>query len=197
MAAEEIHLKKINQGFFPATEQDQEACRLYKVGDTIRFKAQKPRNGAHHRKGFALLQLGFSYWEPPTEPLTAGERHMAQIIADRLDAMGGGSGVIVEQVALIAKEVADNRLLRIGELEKSFDAFRKDVTIRAGFYDLEMSPSGLQKKARSLSFGSMAQEDFNAWYKAVFSVIWNLVLVRHFETEEQMENAVNSMLEYL
>lgn len=197
MAKGEFYLLRTVSGFQPATEQDLEACHAFKVGDVIRVLAQKPRNGRHHRKGFALLQLGFNYWVPPVSLLTAGERHMAQVIAEKLDTMGGGSGVIIEQVLQIAKGLEESRRDQIGELEKSFDAFRKDITIRSGFYDIEMSPSGIQKRAKSLSFSAMPQEEFSRWYKSVFSVLWNLVLSRHFDSEQDMENAVNQMLEFV
>lgn len=197
MAKGEFYLLRTVSGFQPATEQDMEAVQAFKVGDVIRVMAQKPRNGRHHRKGFALLQLGFNYWEPPVSLLTAGERHMAQVIAERLDAMGGGSGVIVEQVAMIAKEMEDKRRDQIGELEKSFDAFRKDITIRAGFYEVEMSPNGIQKRAKSLAFDKMPQEEFSKWYKAAFGVLWNMILSRHFPNEQEAEKAACQLLEFV
>jgi len=193
----EFYLLRTVSGWQPATEHDLSFCQPYKVGDVIRVTAQKPRNGKHHRKAFALLQLSFNYWEPPISFLTSGERHMAQVIAERLDAMGGGSGVIISQVSQIAQQVAGSRRDKLGEPEKSFEAFRKDITIRAGYYDIELSPSGISKKAKSLSFSAMPQDEFSEWYKAAFGVLWNLVLSKHFPTEQEAEEAANQMLEFI
>lgn len=193
----DIYLAKTANGFQPATEIDADKCSSWKIGDVIRVKAQKPRNGKHHRKGMALLNLGFEYWEPRVSFLTAGERHMANVIAERLDAMGGGTGVIIEQVMQIAKAVEDSRRDKIGELEKSFEAYRKDITVKAGFYELERGPSGIVKTAQSISYDKMSQESFSEWYKAAFGIIWNETLSKHFESEQQAEQAVNNMFEYV
>ena len=192
----EFYLTKTLTGFAPATEQDLESCQAYKVGDVIRVKAQRPRNGQHHRKGFALLQLGFTYWEPPESLLTAGERHMASVIAGSLEAAGGRTGAITAAIKEIVEVIEYERADQHGTPEKSFTAFRKDITIRAGFYDVQMTPSGITKTAQSLSFDKMPQEDFNTWYKAAFGVLWNLIMSRHFDSKDDMENAVNKMLDY-
>lgn len=193
----EIHLIRTVSGFQPCTDQDFEKCVPYKLGSVIRVIAQKPRNGTHHRKGMALLQLGFDYWEPSESYLTAGERYIADHIAKRLESIAGSSGVITEQINAIVSEVEQARFKNIGEVEKSFDAYRKDVTIKAGFYDVEMGVNGIRKKAKSLSYSKMPQEDFSAWYKAVFSVIWKESLSRHFATEAEAESAINEMLNFL
>lgn len=42
-----------------STETDEEAIRAYRVGDVIKAKVSKPRNGKHHRLGMMLLQAVF------------------------------------------------------------------------------------------------------------------------------------------
>lgn len=193
----EFYLHRTLTGFVPASEQDLEDCQAYKVGEVIRVKAQKPRNGAHHRKGMALLQLGFTYWEPPESLLTSGERHMASTIAGALEAAGGRTGVITEAINRIVEGIEQERKNQLGEPEKSFTAFRKDITIRAGFYDVIMTPSGISKTAKSLAFEKMPQEEFSKLYKAILGVLWNMILSQHFDSEDDMENAVNQMLDYI
>lgn len=197
MPNNEFYLIRTVSGFQPATEQDLEACMPYKVGDVIRFMAQKPRNGKHHRKGFALLQLGFNYWEGNSSFLTAGEKNMASFLADKLDKMAGGSGVIVQAISELVKQKEKQRMDKIGVIEKSFNAYRKEVTIKAGFYDIERSPSGIKKHAHSLSYDRMPQESFNEWYKASFGIIWNETLSKHFASEKEADDAANNMLEYI
>lgn len=56
-----------------------------------------------------------------------------------------------------------------GNVQK-FDWFREELTKAAGFYDVIETPRGTYKRAKSLSYGSMSQEEFEAWYKAVIQV---------------------------
>ena len=51
---------------------------------------------------------------------------------------------------------------------KQFDAFRKDLTCLAGFYDSFYNIKGeVRIEARSLSYGSMDPEEFEQCYKAM------------------------------
>jgi hypothetical protein len=50
-------VKTIGHKWIPATPADQKLTDAWKVGDIVKFKAQKPRNGDHHRLMFALLSL--------------------------------------------------------------------------------------------------------------------------------------------
>ncbi len=60
-----VVLRRVPQGFIPATPQDEEWARRIKVGDQIHADFKKQRNSGFHRKFFALLNLGFESWEPP------------------------------------------------------------------------------------------------------------------------------------
>lgn len=195
--AKEFHLVKDGFGFkVPDNQEDRDAASVYQTGDMIRVKAQKPRNPAHHRKGMLLLTIAFDYWEPEQSVLSSGEVYMAKTIADRLEALAGNSGAIREKIAGIVGIIENSRKARIGEPAKSFDAFRKDVVKKAGHYNFVVTPNGLEKEAKSLSFSSMPQEEFNQVYKDIFSACWDLVLSQHFESEAEAENAVNMMLDF-
>ena len=61
----ELALIKTPQGLLaPSNQEDVDVVQRWKVGDVIRVKATKMRNGKFHRKFFALLQVGFDAWEP-------------------------------------------------------------------------------------------------------------------------------------
>ena len=52
-----------------------------------------------------------------------------------------------------------------------FDVFRKNLTVLAGYYDSFYTITGeVRIEARSLNFGSMSQEEFEAFYIAVTGV---------------------------
>ncbi len=55
---------------------------------------------------------------------------------------------------------------------KSFEVYRKVMTIRAGFYDeVEIVDGQVIPQAQSLSFESMSAEKFEQWYNAVLDIL--------------------------
>lgn len=58
-----LHLLKTAQGaFVPATEEDAELAKRFKVGSVTRMELRLMRNGGHHRKFFALVKIAFDMW---------------------------------------------------------------------------------------------------------------------------------------
>lgn len=58
-----IYLRKTLGGFLPDTEEDQEKCKRFKMGDVCKAEVVNPRNYKFHRKFFALMKVGFELWE--------------------------------------------------------------------------------------------------------------------------------------
>lgn len=78
---------------------------------------------------------------------------------------------------------------------KNFDVFREQITILAGFMDVTYNLDGSVKvKAKSISFASMDDNEFEQVYSRVLDVIWNKVLSMVFEDKRQLENAVNQLM---
>jgi len=63
MSKKALLVKQMNNSFLPAYDSDYETMRKIKVGETIEVSFRKPRNIAHHRKFFALMNLVFSNQE--------------------------------------------------------------------------------------------------------------------------------------
>ena len=64
-----LHLLRTSSGaFIPATEEDAELAKRFKVGSVSRVELRLMRNGDFHRKWWALAQLAFDAW---TETLPA------------------------------------------------------------------------------------------------------------------------------
>ena len=82
--------------------------------------------------------------------------------------------------------------------EKSFDRFRKDATIMAGYRHVVVNLKGdVRYEADSIAFGNMAEEDFHKLYKSVFNVLWRMVMSKvPGMTEAEAETAINQMLAY-
>lgn len=58
-----LHLLRTASGaFIPATEEDAELAKRFKVGSISRVELKLMRNGDFHRKWWALAQLAFDAW---------------------------------------------------------------------------------------------------------------------------------------
>lgn len=83
-------------------------------------------------------------------------------------------------------------------VEKSFDGFRKDITILAGFYKAAYNVRGeVRLEAESLSFSSMSEDRFEQVYRAVLNVVWKRVLQQAgYKSVEDVDAAVEELLRY-
>ena len=74
-----------------------------------------------------------------------------------------------------------NMLFQNQEIYKNADDLRNDLTIEAGFYELRTNLHGEEiKKAKSISFASMDNDQFEEYYNAVLDQI-----VIHFNFGKQ------------
>ena len=77
-------------------------------------------------------------------------------------------------------------------LLKHFESFREWATIQAGFYDEYQMPDGSRRRvAKSISFASMDDSQFNGVYKSVLNV-----LCRKFRSPAEAENASSQLLSF-
>ena len=83
-------------------------------------------------------------------------------------------------------------------LLKHFESFREWATIQAGFYDEYQMPDGSRRRvAKSISFASMDDSQFNGVYKSVLNVLWNYILRRKFHSPAEAENAASQLLSFV
>jgi len=84
-----------------------------------------------------------------------------------------------------------------GKPEKSFDNFRKNLTILAGHGHLVFNINGTYKmEADSLSFGSMSQEVFDELYQNIITVVMKKIPTLNKMTQDEIDNVVNRVLEF-
>lgn len=80
--------------------------------------------------------------------------------------------------------------------KKSFERFRKDVIILAGYYDQYFRVDGSVKmEAQSISWAKMSQEEFERLYSATVDVIMQHVL-QGYDRVEAQRIADQLLLEY-
>ena len=182
----------------PATGYDAEQIRNLPNGKafTVRMTQKNHRSYKHHKLFFGgLLPLAYHYWTPTGGMVTQGERLMVKSFAKRLESMHNSGGLFLEFAEEFVQTVAQKRGEKIGAVLQSMEAFRKWLTMEAGYFDVYETPTGIRKEAKSISFASMEQEEFNAFYKNCFQVAWNMMLLGKFENEEAALQAAQEMME--
>ena len=193
-----LHLIKQSQGILiPATQETSEflqsKCRL---GAVLEADYKLVRNPAFHRRHFALLNLGFDYWEPTGGAISSNERKLVYGYASFLAAYGGNESALLDAAEQYLDRIAEKRAGSIS-ICKSFDAYRTWVIVEAGHYDAIQLPDGtLKKHPRSISFSSMDETEFQELYKASLDVLWRWILSRSFGSQLEAENAANQLLSF-
>lgn len=197
--AQELQLVQHQSGFlFPATPESREFLQSKcKLGTVLVAEFTKVRNPAFHRKYFALLNLGFEYWEPTGGAISSNERKLVQGYAKYLMTFGGDETALLDAAEQYLDQVANRRVTNGISLCKSYDAYRSWVIVEAGHYDAIQLPDGtLRKHPRSISFARMDETEFQQLYKASLDVLWRWILSRTFQTHAQAENAAAQLMSF-
>lgn len=142
----QLHLVKQSQGILiPATPETsdflQSKCKL---GSVLEADYKLVRNPAFHRRFFALLNLGFEYWEPTGGAISSNERRLITGYAKYLAAYGGSESALLDAAGQYLDRIAEKRSGYIS-ICKSFDAYRAWVIVEAGHYDAIQLPDGTLK----------------------------------------------------
>jgi hypothetical protein len=79
------------------------------------------------------------------------------------------------------------------EVGKSFERFRDDITILAGYYTLSENIKGEPKaEAKSISFANMEEDEFSCLYSATVGAILKHVLKNY--TREDVDRVVDNII---
>lgn len=155
------------------------------------------RNPAFHRRFFALLNLGFEYWEPTGGAISANEQKLVNGYARFLASYGGNEGALLDAAEQYLEQIASRRITNGISLCKSFDAYRAWVTVEAGHFDAIQLPDGtLRKHPRSIAFANMDETEFQDLYKSALDVLWRWILSRTFNCREEAENAAAQLMSF-
>ena len=191
-------VKTTNGNLIPATAYDAELLSGLKAGKPykVEVKRQSDRSYQHHKMFFGgLLPLAYQYWQPTGGLITDVEKKLVESFAKRLESMHDSGGLFIEFAGEFVQTVARKRGEKIGAVLQSIEAFRKWLTMEAGYFEVYETPTGIRKEAKSISFASMEQEEFNGFYKNCFQVAWNMMLSGKFADEEAALQAAQEMME--
>ncbi|CAM7936335.1 DUF1367 domain-containing protein [Atlantibacter hermannii] len=195
----QLQLIKQSSGILiPATPETSDFLHSKcKLGAVLVADFKQVRNPAFHRKFFALLNLGFDYWEPAGGAISSNERKLVNGYARYLAAFGGNESALMHAAEQYLDQVASRRITNGISLCKSFDAYRAWVTIEAGHFDTIQLPDGtLRKHPRSISFASMDETEFQELYRAALDVLWRWILSRVFRDQREAENAAAQLMNF-
>lgn len=94
-------------------------------------------------------------------------------------------------------EPVDSHSYRTIIPEKNFERFRKDIIILAGYYDSFYRVDGsVRMEAKSISFASMTEEEFEKLYSATIDVILNKILIHGYDRPELERVLVEELIQY-
>jgi hypothetical protein len=60
-------MKTADNKLVPIDDEAHQFISKYKSGDKLKAKITKPRNYEFHKKAFALINMGYEYYEPPEQ----------------------------------------------------------------------------------------------------------------------------------
>lgn len=83
--------------------------------------------------------------------------------------------------------------------KKSFERFRKDLMILAGYYTQTVSliTSQIHLEAESIAFGNMSEAKFSQVYKAVKDVVWDQIFkFKNNYTQADYDRVINQLWSY-
>lgn len=79
--------------------------------------------------------------------------------------------------------------------QKNYERFRKDITIRAGyFYAVYRLDGTMRIEAESIAWGSMTEETFEKLYSATIDVVLGQIYMDY--SEEMLESLVDQVMSY-
>ncbi|AUV44041.1 DUF1367 family protein [Citrobacter sp. Cb008] len=196
--AHELQLIKQSSGILiPATPETSDILQSkIKLGAVLVAEFRQVRNPAFHRRFFALLNLGFEYWEPTGGAISSNERKLVTGYAKFLASFAGSEAALLDAAEQYLDRIADKRAGSIS-ICKSYDAYRAWVIIESGHYDAIQLPDGtLRKHPRSIAFANMDETEFQQLYKAALDVLWRWVLSRAFKDQREAENAASQLMSF-
>lgn len=195
----QLQLIKQNSGILiPAAPEISDILQSkIKHGAVLVAEFKQARNPAFHRRFFALLNLGFEYWEPTGGAISSNERKLVTVFANFLSTYGGSANALQDAAEQYLEQVAGRRVTNGISLCKSYEAYRAWIIVEAGHYDTIKLPAGsLRKHPRSISFANMGEIEFQQLYKAALDVLWRWILSRTFRTQQEAENAAAQLMSF-
>lgn len=189
-------IRQMDGSLTPATEFDKEKFSHVKPGQSVAIEGarQNTRSLQHHKLYWGgLVMLCMDYWQPTGGLIGETERKTLDGFAEWLGNAGGNIDIMKEAARQYLEGLENHRSGKIPVQESNKEALSDWLKIHAGYFDVQDTPTGPIKKAKSISFAKMDQGEFNQFYKSVFNVAWRFILSREFESEERAQQVIDNL----
>ncbi len=194
--AKKLAVRKYNGSLHPATQHDHEIFETLKLNQPyhVEIKQWSQRSLQHHKLYWSgLVGLIAHYWTPTGGLISKAEKDILKGVSRFVEAQWGDSGPVNEVFKAYLEDLKQKRSETISLGEPDKQAIHDFIKEEAGYFKWVQGPGGLRKELLSINFNALSQEEFNVFFKRAFNVAWNFILSRHFESKEQMKNAVDQL----
>lgn len=80
-------------------------------------------------------------------------------------------------------------------IAKSFNQFRNDITVLAGYYETTVTLKGeVRLVAKSMSFASMEQDEFEKLYSSLINVVLQRILTKY--TRSDLDSVIDRLMQF-
>lgn len=189
-------LVKTEHGLVPMYDHDREKFNALKIGQAYRMdlKQMKPRSVQHHRLYWGgLIKLAMDYWQPKGGLICKQEKVTLYNVIKFYESQGLDSKPLRELFNAYLSDEVSKRSREIEAIHKDEGELHEWIKQEAGYFSWYDTPTGLVKKTKSINFNAMGQDEFNVFYKRAFNVVWNMILSKTFNSEQEAHNAINQL----
>lgn len=183
----EIFLCRQGDALIAASESGVEVIKGLRYGEVYRADIKQPRNYEFHKKLFALLNISFEHWQPDSMVSEIEKQTVSNL--KKYMAHHGVTGEAIDALCHGFVQHLENHRQEY-DTGKDFESFREYVTVKAGFFQMVATPSGLRKVPKSISFAKMDEVDFANYYRQVLNVCWSLCLNKVFTNQDQLAESL-------
>ena len=196
-----VWMQRQGDGFFPAEEIDRQCLSSYQDNQPVLIEISKvtQRDMDRHRKYWGgLVKLVAQHWEPKNKLVLKYERSVLNQMIDFVTNQGQPTDALSVVIdAFIGYRVKQAQALHIEHSAKEvLESIHEWIKEEAGYFDLVVTPTGVKRKVRSISFAKMpSQEAFEEFYSKAFDVAWRYVLVNvGYKSQEEAQEMALRML---
>lgn len=185
--------KKWNNAFHPATQADVEVMDTLKPNQPYKVTVTQwsERSLQHHKLYWGgLVALVGHYWTPKGGLIAKVEKDILKDVSRFVGEQWGDTGPINEVFKAYLEDLKGKRADNVDVGEPDAQDIHNWIKEEAGYFKWVQAPGGLKKELLSINFNALSQEQFEVFYRKAKDVAWNFILSRHFNSEDEMNNAI-------
>ncbi len=180
----ELVMVRMGQSLVPQISHDASLLESIAPGQAVKVRvcSMKERSRKQHNLYFGgLLELAADYFEPAGGVIQKGEVRVLKNFIRFIERHTGGPqaglrnayGQYLSQLRQARADKVAQPELKRHQLIRLLHEWVKE---EAGLYDVVLTPAGPRRQIRSMSIDSMDADDFDAYFREAFNVIWRFLL---------------------